>query len=60
MICVAPATVPQTMTDFWMFFRYSADNGEIPVGALRSTRQSVKLDSVPELVACEAEAGARM
>lgn len=55
-ICVAPATFPHVIVLLEMSFKYKAENGDMDVGAEKSTTQSVRSESVPELVACEAEA----
>ena len=59
-MCVAPATRPVTTVLDSMFLRYSAENGDMSAGALRSTVQFMRFVTVPELVACEADAGAMM
>ena len=56
--CAAPLTCPQTIKLRSMFFRVRVANGwPTEVGEDMSTTQDCKLDSVPELVACAAEAG---
>lgn len=60
-MCIAPATWPQMTRESVMFLRYRAANGvELAVAAERSTMQRWRLEIVPELVACEAAAGATM
>lgn len=56
-MCTAPAVWPQMITEFWMFFKYSAEKGALVVGAERSMTQRWRFDIVPELVACAADAG---
>lgn len=60
-MCTAPATCPQIITESLMFLRYKAAKGApLVVGAERSTTQRCRLDSVPELVACAADVGRMM
>jgi hypothetical protein len=60
-MCMAPATWPQMIRVSLMFLRYKTSNGApAVVGDERSTTQCCRLDTVPELVACDAAVGRMM
>ena len=60
-MCIAPATWPQTMSEFLMFLRYKAAKGApFAVGGERSTMHLRRFDTVPELVVAWEADGGRM